>query len=102
MIIMGFFKKAKPVWPTGMDKVMNIICGFRTIIQKHKGKTYRMNIAGWFRSLKCDNIYINEYSSPCKLRCGISGYICEYNTERPHQNLDYKYPVVAYATKSVT
>jgi len=58
-------------------------------------------IERWFRSLKCDNIYINEYPSPCKLRCGISSYICEYNTERPHQNLGYKYPAMVYATKSV-
>ena len=53
-------------------------------------------IERWFRSLKCDNIYINEYSSPRELRQGITNYICEYNTERPHQSLGYKYPVQVY------
>ena len=53
-------------------------------------------IERWFRSLKCDDIYINEYSSPRELRAGIAGYVYEYNNERPHQSLDYKYPVSVY------
>ena len=53
-------------------------------------------IKRWFRNLKCDNIYINEYSSLRELRQGITDYICEYNTERPHQSLGYKYPVQVY------
>jgi len=53
-------------------------------------------IERWFRSLKCDNIYINEYCSPRELRQGITNYIYEYNTERPHQSLGYKYPVQVY------
>jgi putative transposase len=50
-------------------------------------------IERWFRSLKCDNIYINEYVIPKSLRQGIKDYVVEYNTERPHQSLEYMYPV---------
>lgn len=50
----------------------------------------------WFRSLKCDNIYINEYRTPRELRQGINAYVDEYNYERPHQSLGYSYPSKVY------
>jgi putative transposase len=53
-------------------------------------------IERWFRSLKCDDIYINDYNTPKELRRGIAAYISEYNTERPHQSLDYAYPADIY------
>jgi len=49
-------------------------------------------IERWFRSLKCENIYMNEYNTPRELRRGIKEYINEYNYERPHQNFGNKYP----------
>lgn len=54
-------------------------------------------IERWFRSLKYDKIYINEYCSPRELRAGISEYIEEYNTLRPHQSLEYATPDEVYA-----
>ena len=45
-------------------------------------------IERWFRSLKHEDIYINEYSSPNALRRGIAAYIADYNYNRPHQSLD--------------
>ena len=53
-------------------------------------------IERWFRSLKCDDIYINEYLTPRELKAGIANYIQEYNYERPHQSLDYDYPADVY------
>lgn len=53
-------------------------------------------IERWFRSLKCDSIYVNEYNTPKELRRGIKSYIEQYNNERPHQSLNYKYPVQVY------
>jgi putative transposase len=50
-------------------------------------------IERWFRSLKTENIYINEYLSPKALRAGIAAYISEYNFERPHQSLGYLTPI---------
>ncbi|WP_295209865.1 IS3 family transposase [Ruminococcus sp.] len=58
-------------------------------------------IERWFRSLKTELIYINEYSNPRELRQQIGGYIKDYNNERPHQALGYKLPVQVYQTKSV-
>jgi putative transposase len=53
-------------------------------------------IERWFRSLKTENIYINEYTSPKALRAGIKEYIKSYNIERPHQSLDYATPQQVY------
>jgi putative transposase len=53
-------------------------------------------IERWFRSLKCDFIYINELDSPRALRRGIAGYVKEYNYERPHSAHGGDYPAEAY------
>lgn len=58
-------------------------------------------IERWFRNLKCEDIYIKEYNSPKELLLGVSAYIKEYNTERPHQSLDYQYPINVYHMKFV-
>lgn len=46
----------------------------------------------WFRSLKTEKIYINEFRSPKELRAGIRDYINEYNSERPHESHGYATP----------
>lgn len=53
-------------------------------------------IERWFRSLKVENIYIMEYTSPKVLRAGIKQYINEYNNERPHQTFEYLTPAQVY------
>ena len=49
-------------------------------------------IERWFRSLKTEQIYINEYVSPKELRVLINDYVRDYNTVRPHEALDYQCP----------
>jgi putative transposase len=51
-------------------------------------------IERWFRSLKVEDIYINEYLNPRGLRNGIGDYVEKYNTQRPHQSLGYQRPAV--------
>lgn len=46
-------------------------------------------IERWFRSLKTEYIYINEYASPRALRTGIWAYIRDYNELWPHQSHGY-------------
>jgi putative transposase len=50
----------------------------------------------FWRSLKYEEIYLAEYGSPREARQGIARYIQFYNTERPHQALDYRRPVQLY------
>lgn len=53
-------------------------------------------IERWFRSLKTEEIYLNEYPSPRTLRKAIGAYIQQYNTVRLHQSLDYETPEAVY------
>lgn len=53
-------------------------------------------IERWFRSLKTELIYVNEFRSPKQLRQAIRQYVNDYNTLRPHEALDYETPEGAY------
>lgn len=53
-------------------------------------------IERWFRSLRTEEIYLNEYESPRALRQAIRAYIQQYNTTRPHQALDNRTPEAVY------
>ena len=53
-------------------------------------------IERWFRSLKCECIYVNEFATPKELRRGISNYVSEYNNERPHSEHGGDYPSETY------
>ncbi len=49
-------------------------------------------IERWFRSLKTELIYINEFHSLRELRQAIGGYVEDYNSLRPHEALEYATP----------
>lgn len=53
-------------------------------------------IERWFRSLKTEQIYPNEYHSPKELRKLIGDYVHAYNTERPHEAVEYAVPDAVY------
>ena len=45
-----------------------------------------------WRSLKYEEVYLNEYETVKNTRGGIFRYFEFYNKERPHQSLGYKTP----------
>ena len=45
-----------------------------------------------WRSVKYENIYLNQYDSVHQLQTGLDDYFVFYNNERPHQNLNYRTP----------
>lgn len=51
----------------------------------------------YFRSLKYEYIYLNEFEDPRALRKGIARYVQFYNEERPHQSLHGEKPEQIYA-----
>jgi len=53
-------------------------------------------IERWFRSLKTECVYINEYATPRKLHAGIDVYVKDYNHLRPHQSHDQQTPAHVY------
>jgi putative transposase len=53
----------------------------------------------FFRTLKYDLIYTNEFDTPRELRKSINHYINEYNTYRPHSSIGGACPSDAYNGK---
>ena len=45
-----------------------------------------------WRSVKYENIYLNQYDTVRQLHTGLSAYFDFYNHERPHQSLNYRTP----------
>jgi putative transposase len=49
-----------------------------------------------WRSVKYEEVYLADYGSPREARQGLGRYLTFYNTERPHQALDYRRPAEWY------
>lgn len=50
----------------------------------------------FWRSLKYEEVYLADYQNPRDARSGIERYITFYNSERPHQALEYRRPAELY------
>ena len=49
-----------------------------------------------WRSVKYEEVYLNEYASPREAQQSLSRYFQFYNHERPHQSLGYCTPAELY------
>jgi putative transposase len=49
-----------------------------------------------WRSVKYEEVYLNEYESVDQLRRALGKYFYFYNEERPHQHFDYQTPMAVY------
>jgi putative transposase len=49
-----------------------------------------------WRSVKYEEVYLADYGSPREARVGVARYLTFYNTERPHQALNYRRPAELY------
>lgn len=54
-------------------------------------------IERWFRSLKTEKIYIEEYATERELRACIDSFIDKYNNVRSHESLGNATPASVYA-----
>jgi len=84
----------------GADDYVSLLSGLG-IRQSMDGKgrwVENVIIERWFRSLKSECLYINEYKTPRELRKLIAGYVDDYNNERIHETLDYATPAEVYSS----
>ena len=49
-----------------------------------------------WRSVKYENVYLNDYATPREARQGLAAYFDFYNHQRPHQSLAYQSPASVY------
>ena len=54
-----------------------------------------------WRSVKYEEVYLTEYSTPREARIGLGRYLTHYNQSRPHSALGYQTPAVVYARKEL-
>ncbi len=57
-------------------------------------------IERWFRTLKTELIYINDFRNPKQLRQAIRTYIEDYNSLRPHEALGYDTPDQVFSSST--
>jgi len=68
-----------------------------TISMDGKGRaTDNIAIERFWRSAKCEKIYLNEYQTINQLKGDVSDYMEFYNHRRFHQTLKYKKPMQVY------
>ena len=59
-------------------------------------------IERFWRSAKCEKLYLNEYTSLTDLSEDVDEYIQFYNNKRFHQTLEYKKPMAVYMESIAT
>lgn len=52
-----------------------------------------------WRTVKYEEVYLNEYASPREARCRLGHYLTFYNHQRLHQALGYQTPAEVYYQK---
>ena len=68
-----------------------------TISMNGKGRSIdNIAIERFFRTLKYEEVYINEYETIKALKAGIRNFIAYYNTRRFHSSLGYRRPMNVY------
>ena len=68
-----------------------------------KGRyTDNLFIERLWRSLKYEEVYLKAYMDGREARAGIGVYLEFYNTQRPHQALDYRTPAEVFLTSQET
>ena len=53
-----------------------------------------------WRSVKYEDIYINDYETVPELESGLAAYFRFYDEERPHQSLGYRTPAEVFRAGS--
>jgi putative transposase len=53
-----------------------------------------------WRSVKYENVYLNDYETPREVESGLASYFEFYNHQRPHQALDNRTPAAVYGRRA--
>ena len=55
-----------------------------------------------WRTVKYEEVYLHDYTSPREARQSLTHYLDFYNHERLHQALDYRTPATVYFQKGAS
>jgi putative transposase len=74
-------------------------CGV-TISMDGRGRAFdNIFIERLWRSVKYEEVYLNEYADAREARIGLKRYLEFYDHQRPHQSLNYRTPMAVYLNK---
>ena len=67
------------------------------ISMDHRGRAFdNIFVERLWRTVKYEDVYLNEYESPRDARIGINRYLRFYNSERLHSSIQYQTPEAVY------
>ena len=70
-----------------------------TISMDGRGRAFdNIFVERLWRNVKYEDVYLKGYATVDELLLGLSDYFALYNSQRPHQSLQYKTPDVVYAS----
>lgn len=70
-----------------------------TISMDGRGRAFdNIFVERLWRNVKYEDVYLKGYAAVSELLLGLSDYFVLYNSQRPHQALQYKTPDVVYAS----
>lgn len=82
---------------TSRDFVSTLkILGIEQIRTSYKHPQSNGKMERWYRTLKEEEVWVNEYQNLEEARASIGTYITLYNEQRPHSALGYRAPLEVY------
>jgi len=109
-LVMGVLNEALSTY--GKPEIFNTDQGSQYTSELHTQRLKNLNICismdgvgratdnicieRFWRSAKCERLYLNEYTTLTELSDDVDDYIQFYNDKRFHQTLDYKKPMDVY------
>ena len=83
---------------TSNDFIQKLLINRIQISMDGRGRVFdNIFIERLWRSVKYENIYVQEYQTITDVRNGLNDYFNFYNTDRLHQSLDYQTPWEVYS-----
>jgi len=94
----GIFNTDQGSQFTSRDFTMQLMNNDVRISMDGRGRVFdNIFIERLWRTVKYNNIYVQEYHTVSDARAGLREYFDLYNTERIHQSLEYRTPWEVYA-----
>jgi putative transposase len=82
---------------TSLDFTRRVLASGAALSMDGRGRALdNIFVERFWRTIKYEDIYLKGYLTPKEVFAGLAAYVPFYNTERPHQALDYQTPAVVY------
>lgn len=82
---------------TSLDFTRRVLASGAALSMDGRGRALdNIFVERFWRTIKYEDIYLKGYTTPREVFAGLAAYFPFYNTQRPHQSLEYKTPAVVY------